>query len=233
MTTLKLFMLPFAGGSAQIAYQGWKEHLPSSIQMIPIDPPGRGRRLMDPLAENLDEMLADLYLQVCPHLDGTPFAIFGHSLGCLLGYELAHRLIERGHGSPQALFLSGKKPPHRPVDVTRYNMSRTDFKRTITEMGGTAEEILDNDELFEFFEPMIRADFKLVDTYEYREKPRALACPIYIFNGLSDPLTSVEHMDEWKSYTTGPCTVLHYEGGHFFLNEHAEGICLEISNNFL
>ncbi|MGB8956565.1 MAG: alpha/beta fold hydrolase [Tumebacillaceae bacterium] len=226
---MKLFCLPNAGGSAHTAYQPWKKHLSSNITLIPVELTGRGSRIIEPLAETLEAMMADLYEQVRPELDGTPYAIYGHSMGSLLAYELGHLLIEKGHNAPVALFVSGKKPPHHPVVRVGYNLPREDLKQMIEEFGGTATEILADDDLFEMFEPMIRADLTITDTYVYRAKNRLFECPIEVFNGLSDVVTTVEHMKEWREYTTGSCTIQHYEGGHFFLNDYVESICARIA----
>ena len=230
MIKMKLFCLPNAGGSANMTYMPWKRHLPSTVSVIPIEPAGHGPRMIEPLVDTMEEVMADLYAQVRPHLDGTPYAIFGHSMGSLLTYELSHKLIEAGHQAPVSLFVSGRKPPHHPSVKVGYNLPREGLKQFITELGGTSADILNNDTFFDMVEPLIRADLTLVDTYEYREKNRVLDCPIVVLNGLSDPLTTVEHMEEWKHYTTGEFAIHHYEGGHFFLHNDVEDICAKIAN---
>jgi medium-chain acyl-[acyl-carrier-protein] hydrolase len=92
---LKLFCFPYAGGTASI-FRDWANHLPSTIQVIPVDLPGRGRRFTEPPFIGYQALLEALAEAMPPLLD-TPFAFFGHSMGAIIAFELA-RYLRREYG---------------------------------------------------------------------------------------------------------------------------------------
>jgi medium-chain acyl-[acyl-carrier-protein] hydrolase len=61
---------------------------------------------MDPLVEPMAEALQ-------PFLS-VPFAMFGHSLGAWVGFEVVRALRRRYQVSPVRLFVSARRAPHLP-----------------------------------------------------------------------------------------------------------------------
>src|SRR5208337_878151 len=94
-TRLRLFCFPYAGAGALI-FRNWSDALPRDIEVCPIQLPGRGTRLTEPPFTKLSCLVEALTRALIPLLD-RPFAFFGHSLGALIGFELA-RQIRRQHG---------------------------------------------------------------------------------------------------------------------------------------
>ena len=105
--SLRLFCLPYSGASA-MAYNRWRRILPAWLVVQPLELPGRGMRMDEPLHTRLDTLVAQLAREVAPQVQ-QPYALFGHSLGGLLAFELAHALRER-LPEPLALFLGHRRP---------------------------------------------------------------------------------------------------------------------------
>lgn len=163
-TRLRLFCLPYSGASAMV-YARWRRALPEWLQVCPLELPGRGMRLGEPLQRDIKTLAAQLADEISRDLDG-PYALFGHSLGGLLAFELAHALAARKAPAPLALFASGTAgPAHR--DVSEYAVEKTDEQliARLRELQGTAEEVLANAELMQLMLPILRADFLLYGSF--------------------------------------------------------------------
>lgn len=213
---LRLFCFPYAGAAA-IVYRGWIGRLGSGIDVLPVEYPGRGTRRRESLIPRLTALVEVLAEDLRPALD-RPFALFGHSFGSLVAYELARRLRRRGAAMPLVLFVSGCGAPHtRILKAARHDAPVYTVRERLKELGGTPQEALDNDELMELVLPIVRADFAAIETYRHREEP-PLPCPIRVFAGAADPEVSFERSAAWRNHTAGDFSLALLPGGHFFLH---------------
>ena len=214
---LRLFCLPYAGAGALIFHK-WSDALPRDIEVCPIQLPGRGTRLTEPPFTKLPGLIEALARVLVPLLD-KPFAFFGHSLGALIGFELA-RQIRRQHGlHPVRLFVSaGRAPqiPHRTQPI--HTLPDNEFLTELRRLNGTPRELLDHEELMEVMLPIVRADFALYETYLYSAEP-PLNCPISAFGGLQDRRISASDLEAWRSQTSASFSLRMFPGDHFFLKE--------------
>jgi medium-chain acyl-[acyl-carrier-protein] hydrolase len=214
---LRLFCFPYAGAGALIFHK-WSDALPRDIEVCPIQLPGRGTRLTEPPFTKLPGLVEALARVLVPLLD-KPFAFFGHSLGALIGFELA-RQIRRQHGlHPVRLFVSaGRAPqiPHRARPI--HTLPDNEFLTELRRLNGTPRELLDHEELMEVMLPILRADFALYETYLYSAEP-PLTCPISAFGGLQDRKVSASDLEAWRSQTSASFSLRLSPGDHFFLKE--------------
>jgi medium-chain acyl-[acyl-carrier-protein] hydrolase len=145
----------------------------------------------------------------------SSLAFYGHSMGALISFELA-REISRRHGIlPREMFLSGHRAPPAPPRELR-NLSDDEFIARLRKFNGTPNELLDDPEARELFLPSLRADFEVVDSYQYIAG-EALPCPITAYGGLQDADVPVEGLYAWQKHTSGRCKVRMLPGGHFFI----------------
>ncbi|HEX9339423.1 MAG TPA: thioesterase domain-containing protein [Pseudonocardiaceae bacterium] len=222
-TPVRLFCLPYAGGSARV-FAGWGRHLPPWIDVVPLELPGRGSRFDEPVSDDVADVVAGLRDAALSRLD-RPYAVFGHSLGALLGFELIVALQRCGHPALH-FFASGAGAPHLP---TRNPAPRFDDHRLrthIAELGGTPPELLANDELMELMLPVLRADFTIADTYR-PPSGALLDCPTTAFCGDEDGEAPAADVLAWRRHVRTSCTIRLLAGGHFFVHS-AQDVLLSL-----
>ncbi|MFD0319167.1 thioesterase II family protein [Streptomyces flavalbus] len=222
---MRLFCLPYAGGSAPRVYRGWTALLPDSVDVRPLELPGRGARMAQTPCTSVDALVDDLVPTVLAALDGGPYALFGHSLGGLLAFELARRL-EHVHGRPPAhLLVSAFEAPDAPTEPDRDHLLPDDaFRARLRELAGTPQEVLDNDDLMDLLIPVLRADFTASNTYRLTSPWLTLTCPLTVFGGLDDPEAPPHTLRAWRHRTSGHFRLHLLPGDHFFL--HTESVPL-------
>lgn len=224
MKKIKLFCLPHAGGFA-MHYIQWKNYVNKNVEVIPVELSGHGRRMSEDFYKDFNSAIDDLAGNICKQLDGSQFAIFGHSMGTTLAYELAYKIIEMKNQEPIKLFLSGRRPPHIIQEKKRlYLLPDNEFIEEVKNYGGISEEVLKEKELMDMVLPVLKADFKIIDTYEYMIKNRKLNCDIVAFTGKDDFKVNTEELLEWKEYTNGKYYLYEFDGGHFYINDNINKI---------
>lgn len=222
---MRLFCLPYAGGSALRVYRDWPDLLPDDVQVWPLELPGRGSRMAESACTSVDALVDDLVPAVLSALHGGPYALFGHSLGGLLAFELARRL-EHVHGRPPAhLLVSAFAAPDLPTEPDRDHLLPDDaFRARLRELAGTPQEVLDNDDLMDLLIPLLRADFTASSTYRLTSPWLTLTCPLTVFGGLDDPEAPPHTLRAWQHRTSGAFRLRLLPGDHFFL--HTESAAL-------
>jgi medium-chain acyl-[acyl-carrier-protein] hydrolase len=212
---LRLFCFPYAGRGASV-YSGWREQVPPSIQLCPVQLPGREDRLGESPFESLEPLLVELLKNLRAYLD-VPFAFFGHSLGALLSFELA-RLVRREQRPLVHVFLSGRAAPGFDHSARgRHMLSDDELLYELKGMNGTSGALLSNLELMRLMLPTIRADFAICERAVHRPEP-PLACPITVFGGMHDPEANEGDLKPWGRETSNLFTLHMYAGDHFFLH---------------
>ncbi|MEK6419068.1 MAG: alpha/beta fold hydrolase [Burkholderia gladioli] len=221
--TLALFCLPYAGGSATV-FRDWQARMPAWLELVPLNLPGRGvRQRMAPL-HRLDELIAVLIDDMRPRLD-RPFAIFGHSMGALVGFELAQALRRVAGVSPRWLGVSACRAPSRRERETHWlTCPEPEFLDEVRALNGMPDELLDNREFMELVMPMLRADFHLCGTYEPQPARPRLTCPMLVIGGARDAELAGDpaNLAAWADETAGPVVHREIDAGHFFINTHRE-----------
>ncbi|MEV0724909.1 alpha/beta fold hydrolase [Micromonospora purpureochromogenes] len=213
----RLVCFAHAGGSASYFYPV-SQALSPGLDVLAVQYPGRQDRRAEPAFEDVPRLVDALVDQVAVWAD-RPLALFGHSLGATVAFEVARRLQARGT-EVSALFASGRRAPsrHRPAWV-----HEGDDDALISEMlklEGTDAQMLTDPELVRMILPALRADYKAAETYRYQPGP-PLTCPVYALTGDADPQVDVPDAESWREHTTGPFALHVFSGGHFYLNRHA------------
>jgi medium-chain acyl-[acyl-carrier-protein] hydrolase len=211
---LRIFAIPYAGASSYL-YRGWQRQMPSGIQLCPIQLPGRGKRAGERACSQMDELIEGMYEGLAPHLE-QPFALFGHSMGGLIAFALAHRLETQFGLRSVALVVAGCSPPHvKRNSVKLHEWSDEDLIAELWQRGGTPKEVLSCAPIMRVMLPLIRADFELI--YNYRTDPEIyIEGPIYGFAGSNDVEDGPASMHRWKEVTTNDFRLSVIPGGHLF-----------------
>jgi medium-chain acyl-[acyl-carrier-protein] hydrolase len=215
---LRLFCFPYAGGGASI-FRSWSTSLTSNVEILPIELPGHECRLAEHPFDRLEPLVDELAHALLPYLK-KPFAFFGHSMGGLISFELAHLLRNKYNLSPEHLFISGRHAPQIPeFKLPIHHLTEPKFLNELGRLNGTPRAVLENAELMELFLPVLRADFAAIETYVYTPKP-CLDCPITVLGGLQDFEVSCEDLEAWREQTNGNFSMQMFQGDHFFINSN-------------
>ena len=214
--TVRIFCLPFGGGGAAI-FREWPRDLWPTIEVWHVQLPGREARHREPALTSMDALVAPLAEAMQPHLD-RPFAVYGHSMGALIGYELARLLRRLGAPAPVHLFVSARRGPHvADSHPPLHTLPDPDLVAQLTRRyNGMPRAVLESAELLRMFIPIVRADLTMTETYAYvPEEP--LARPISAFGGLDDGAVTRDDLAAWGDQTRASFTLRMLPGGHFFL----------------
>jgi medium-chain acyl-[acyl-carrier-protein] hydrolase len=213
---IRLFCFPYAGGNAAI-YRDWSSALPADVEVCPVQLPGRSNRLSEVPFTELSALVQVLARELSPLLD-MPFAIFGHSLGALLGFELARELRLQYGVSPVHLFVSaGSAPQVLRRSAPIHSLPTNELLAEVRRFNHFPIDTLQHQELLDIIVPLLRADFCLFETYAYSTEP-PLSCPISAFGGLQDSCVSRPDLEAWRDQTTASFSLRMLAGNHFFLN---------------
>jgi medium-chain acyl-[acyl-carrier-protein] hydrolase len=210
-----LLCLPYAGGGTR-AYERWQRLLPGSVDALTLRLPGRESRSSEPLPADLRVLAADLAAELAPCLNG-PFAIFGHSVGALLAYEMACALRARYAVEPRCLFVSGMPAPQLLGEpLSRQDRDDAELRAMMARSADPA--ILGNTELWELLAPAVRSDLAMGDTYRHAPAQQ-LSCPLVAYGATRDAGISEASLNAWSLHTTGPFHRRILPGDHFYFNQ--------------
>lgn len=224
---MHLVALHHAGGSAS-QFRTWPAGLPAGVEVLAVQLPGRDERLSEPPLTSIALVVDLLVRQLAPLLD-LPYALFGHSLGALLAFELTRALRRAARAMPRHLFVSGRWAPQLS-DPSRAlsDLPHDEFLEEVRRLGGTPPEVLAHRELMELVTPILRADFALSESYRYQHEP-PLDIPMTAFGGIDDPAVTTASVAQWSTQTTAAFRTCLLPGDHFFVSSARPALLAEIS----
>ena len=225
---LRLFCFHGVGGSGSW-FQNWSKSLNSNIKIYPVNLPGRGISSKEkpfteflPLIESLGEIIS--------HEIDSPFAFYGHSMGALIGLELAH-LLKQDYGlSPIHFFISGCWSPHHTQDMCNENLNQfADLDNLdnldnldLNYLGETLDippSVIKEGSFLQRSIPIFHADLKLLKSYSQNTQ-KVLGCPLSAFGGLTDPIVSKQEILEWSHHTNSFFKSQMLPGKHLFIRDN-------------
>ena len=213
---LRLFCFPCAGKGASM-YRRWGPELLPGVEVYGVQPPGRERRLREPAFTRMVDLVEAVTDALRSWFD-RPFALFGHSLGALVAFEVARRLRHHSWPEPWHVFVSGRRAPHLARRHTP--MAHLDDIAFVTEMrrryDGIPGEVLQHADLMELLLPTLRADITAFEGYVY-EPGEPLGCPITAYGGSDDLEADCDGVAAWRQHTRAAFRYRIFPGNHFFL----------------
>ncbi len=212
---LRLFCLPLPGEGPSL-FDGWPDELPDWVEVDAIKLPGHGGRRREKPYTNLDALTWDLAEALSPALD-LPYAIFGHSTGALIGFELARELIRRGEPAPLHLFVSGRRAPHIDDEHFVHYLPDDQFQLEVQRHHSVPDKFFRNGKLRHL--PTLRADFALCETHHFFWSKR-LPCPITVMGGSGDSEADRTQLQGWQEHTSSTFHLCMFPGDHLFLYQN-------------
>lgn len=212
----QLFLIHFAGGN-EYSFRFMIPYL-KNFEVIPLELPGRGNRIKEPLLTDYERAADDIYQQIVSKQSSSPYLIYGHSLGAYLTLTVANKL-EKINRAPACIIVSGNPGPGVRENRKRYLFEQDEFIKELRRLGAFPEQLIENKELFSFFEPILRADFELAEKEDVTPA-KAINIPIYALMGSTEENT--DKIENWKRFTNSGFQSEILEGNHFFIFKHGE-----------
>jgi surfactin synthase thioesterase subunit len=205
-----LFCLPFSGSGAS-AYNSWKRLFPPEVEVCPVHLPGRDERLN----EDPDLSPASVARVLAERID-LPFAVYGHSMGARLGFEVLRSLRDCGRPAPLRCYAAASPPPD-VADAFPACVELPDdaFLEFLIQTIDAPSSLRDEPELREIFLPLLRHDLRWCRDYRY-DAGLPLDTTVVALAGRSDVTASPEVMAGWSRHGD-QFRMLTLAGGHFFL----------------
>ena len=216
---LALVCVPHAGGGAT-AFSAWPEILPPEVEVLAVQLPGRETRFGEvPL--RAFEPIVDAVVDAIGARVRTPYALYGHSMGALLAFEVTRRIQSR---RLLHLFVAGCRAPQLvPVGRRRHCLPHDELLRWLRELDGTAAEVVAHAELMRLLMPALRADLAVTDRYRYHLGP-PVDVDLTAFGGAADPEVPLHALSAWSRQTSGRFRQHTFPGGHFFVTGARSGM---------
>ena len=215
---LRLYCLPSAGGGVGL-FRAWPPLLPDDVEVCAVQLPGRDARRAEPPFSRLTPLVLALADALASE-PARPYALYGHSMGARIAFELAREQRRRGRPGPQLLVVSGRRAPHVPERDPLHALGDPQLIARLSRIGGTPEAVLREPELMAIFLPTVRADFAVNELEDHRDEP-PLGCPILAYAGSHDERCRPDELDAWRDHTAGAFAQAVLPGAHFFIQSAA------------
>lgn len=225
ITKGRLFCFPHSGGVASI-FRKWQSYMPTTLEVYPVQLPGRETRFAEQPLHSLQSVLEALWPHILCLLD-RPVALFGHSLGALIAFELAKQIETRCPHQKIFVFVSAcSAPQYLDHRFPLHNLSDDEFILQLKSYGAMPKQLLENREALELFLPRLKADFKIFETYS---SPNThIHSPLVAFGAEQDELIDKQHWAGWQWCTSGFFDQCVFSGGHFYYQQSGEQLCKQI-----
>ncbi|KUJ59139.1 hypothetical protein AR687_24665 [Flavobacteriaceae bacterium CRH] len=235
-TKLKIVAIPFAGGN-KYSFNKIEKHISHDFEWVTLELPGRGDRFKEPLLDNISDMTDDLFHNIRQHIIKEEYILFGHSMGCILGYELIKKIAKNNLKLPLCTFFLGRgAPEHNRFKNNKSTLPQELFWEEIKKIGGMPNDFFNQKDLLDIFYPVLKNDFRAIENYSYSKMERPFSIPMNIIMGADEigdeEKTSIKEMKDWANETDAFCDFTIVEGNHFFINENSNIIAQKIMKAF-
>ncbi len=227
---MKLICFTYAGGN-KYSYRNFRPFINDKVEIITMELPGRGSRIVEPLLDKMNEIVEDVYNQVLPHISDN-YMMYGHSMGAIVGNLIIHKLNNENKPLPSSFLASGSSSPFiRGSKKKIHDLDEVSFQQKIIGLGGLPKELIENQELLDYMFPILRSDIKAIETNLYNEDIK-YHVPIRVLCGSEEDITE-EDVKDWERETSSTFTYDFLKGNHFFILDHIEFISDIINNQFV
>lgn len=228
--TARVVCLPHAGGSASF-FRGWANFFPPTIELVAVQYPGREERINDAPIGSMPALVDTLINEISPIID-RPYLLFGHSMGAAVAHELCLVLMQRDLRLPHRLIVSAREPPIHHRCGRWHHATDAALCEEMVRLGGTPSALLQSDELRSLMLPVIRNDYRLIETYRPPQYQSPLPIPLSAFIGREDRELTSKQAADWALFAAGVFELKSFPGGHFYLMEQRAAVVADLLHSF-
>lgn len=187
----------------------------------------------EPLVTDINFLVDDLFARIKATAHNERYALYGHSLGGLIAGLLARKIVANRYVTPVHVFITGTCGPSASVrsEKKRHLLEKGEFIEEIRRLNGSPEEILQNDELLNYYEPILRADFAVSETYRHQESD-PVEIPFTVITGTEEDMSEAD-VRLWQKETTVPVDFRRFPGNHFFIFKYPDKIIEVLSRKLM
>jgi surfactin synthase thioesterase subunit len=227
----RLICVPFAGGGIG-AFRAWARRLPSGVELVAAQLPGRESRLREAPLDSIAAIVAEMLPSVAAASD-MPLALFGHSMGALIAFELALALESGAGRAPEHLFVSGRRPPDEPdSEAPVHQLPDEQFLDELQRRyGAVPEAVRQEPELLALLLPTLRADIRALETYV--PSTGKVRCPVHVYGGVDDRHPRPSQLAAWQRVAEREVRVRLFSGDHFYLTAQPDALIQDISSSWI
>lgn len=231
---IKFFPIAYAGASSEQVFGGWQSALGEVYDVIPLEIAGRGRRASEPFHSSIDDAVEQLFHKIKFIISVHSYIIYGHSMGCILAFELVKKIEENNFPPPLRLCLSGRNPPDFYYDSRAYHrLPEEEFIDKVSALGGNLKHLFAVPDIRDVFLPILRADYRILGDYDPPKSIYKVSSDILFFFSHSDLVIQWDCVVRWKEFCKKKFRIFEFCGDHFFIHEQFSRICQHISEDIL
>lgn len=234
MGPIKMFCFAHAGGSAS-SYINWIDEIGETIEILPVELNGHGEFFDKKSYNDFSELLEELYGRIIEQIDiKTKYSMFGHSMGAYIVYLLECMIEQNTNLRAEKIFVSGMEAPKFWIkNIVKIScLTNEEFINQVISFGGIPEEILKNDELKNVFFPILKNDFRLIESLSnYEINNEEVECDIVTLNG-EDDVIEKDEIFAWSEYTSKNFYLKFFHGDHFYIAKNKKEIIQYIRQLF-
>ncbi|XP_070560643.1 phenolphthiocerol/phthiocerol polyketide synthase subunit C-like [Ptychodera flava] len=237
---VQLVCFPPNGGGLSL-YHNWHGPLnKQGVQTIVVQLPGwEGREKEKPLGQ-LRDIVSLVAEELKPILMQGRFAFYGHSMGGLIAFEVAHYLLEKYGICPAHLYVGGWYAPSMsypypndynvPMSVLR---TTTNVPNTLKEYGADFKfienDVLNNPAVLARLLPCVEVGLDICKMYQ-GSKTTQLPCDLTVFTGKKDEYVKQDMVEGWRKeiFKLAKFKRVVVSGRHLFLATCSQTIIKEI-----
>lgn len=225
---MNIYCFPYAGGSS-FMYSELRKKLSGSHKIIPMEYPGHGVRMGEELIDSPDQIIDDMFNQICMKDNGAPFALLGYSLGSKLLFLLYDKYRDNAiFRRLKAVFFCASALLEKEKGIDYSALNDDELMDYVLNLGGSKIESEEDYENYRLFLPIIRNDFILYEKAKERimnEEYRLIDKNTYILYSSDE-----DNIDSYDKFCVEPPEYGYFSDGHFFIHSHCDEMAVFIND---
>lgn len=224
--THRLVCVPWSGAGPGV-YNRWAREMPEEVELLAVVLPRStawrdGEFTVEKIAEQVAFDLLTRYGDV------EWLAVFGHSLGALVAFDVAARL-QNERVRLDGVIVSGSRAAHLDPPVQLHQLDDEGLVDALIELGGLAVDLRYDAMFLDRVLPRVRADLTACERYRPAATRAHLTngCELHAWAATGDWYAPPEAVQRWSELAGAHNSSLRtWAGDHFFVRDFSSDLVL-------